>query len=69
MSAVPIWVRVPLVMAVALVAIIVGSLWLGGAAMEGMDHTGPPSGPTAPAGVPTPPAGAPTPPHVRPSHP
>lgn len=57
----PIWVRVSGIMALALVAVIVGSMLLGSSPMEGMEHNGAPTGPGAPSGDPAPS-------HVRPSH-
>lgn len=57
----PIWVRVSGAIAVALLVVVVGSMLLGGSRMDGVHHTGPPTGSAAPG------PGA-TPPHVRPSH-
>lgn len=63
MTGIPIWVRVSGIIALALVAVVVGSMLLAGASaqMERMDHNVGPTGSAAPAA-------SVTPPHVRPSH-
>ena len=62
MTNIPIWVRVPGIIALVLVGIVVGSMLLGGSSgMDGMEHDGGQTGPAAPAGNPTPS-------HVRPNH-
>jgi hypothetical protein len=58
MTNIPIWVRVPGIIALALVGIVVGAMLLGGGSgMDRMEHEGPAA-----------PSGNPTPSHVRPTH-